>query len=65
MSSDWQAFASNNVSVVVIDANHDYENVLSDARNSLRYFPSLQHLAGVSQTTWTLPYQTPGSALKP
>ncbi|CAE7299089.1 unnamed protein product [Symbiodinium necroappetens] len=44
MAADWRAFASNNVSVVVIDASHDYASVLSDARNSLHYLPDLRYL---------------------
>ena len=44
MADDWQAFTSNSVDVVVIDANHKYEYVRADAHNALRYFPSLKFL---------------------
>ncbi|CAE7288710.1 unnamed protein product [Symbiodinium natans] len=43
-AADWQAIASNDVSVVLVGANHDYQAVLSGVRNALSYFPSLRFL---------------------
>eukprot|EP00438_Fugacium_kawagutii_P021259 Skav214658 [mRNA] locus=scaffold1706:49479:50384:+ [translate_table: standard] len=40
----WSLFAINQVDVVVIDANHDYEYVRADAENALRYLPDLKFL---------------------
>lgn len=40
-ADDWRLLAQNNVSVVVIDAAHDYHAVRSDAEKALRHLPRL------------------------
>lgn len=50
MADGWSKFASNDVKVVVIDADHTYAGVKRDAGNALRYLPELQWL--VFHDTW-------------
>jgi predicted methyltransferase len=44
MADGWSKFASNDVKVVVIDADHTYAGVKRDAGNALRYLPEVQWL---------------------
>jgi len=44
MTDSWTTFRNNQVDVVLIDANHDFHYVRSDAYNSLRHLSNLQHM---------------------
>ena len=44
MVDSWNVFASNDVNVAVIDANHHYEHVRADAENVLRHLPHVEFL---------------------
>mmetsp|Transcript_17036 Transcript_17036/g.40277 ORF Transcript_17036/g.40277 Transcript_17036/m.40277 type:complete len:348 (+) Transcript_17036:133-1176(+) len=42
--ASWNMLASNEVKVIIIDANHDYEHVRADAQNALTYMKQLEYL---------------------
>ncbi|CAE7831176.1 unnamed protein product [Symbiodinium sp. CCMP2592] len=44
MTDSWTIFRNNQVDVVIIDANHDFHYVRSDAYNSLRQLPNLKYM---------------------
>lgn len=44
MTDSWTIFRNNQVDVVLIDANHDFHYVRSDAYNSLRHLPNLKYM---------------------
>ena len=45
MADSWTIFRSNQVDVVIVDANHDFHFVRADAYNSLRHLPSVKYMA--------------------